>query len=571
MIDPEPRPAPTGVRREKRLGEHLLEAKLITPEQLEWALGEQRAQRLPLGQILLSSGIVQERPLAAILSVHFNVPLVDVGQLRLDQTLLGLLSEEYAREHRVLPIRMEKDALVVALADPGDLALLAELRVITRKSIKPALAVRSDLDQAIAHAYRMRASMGKHLRSFQENIQPVVPRAGKRLAEVAADAPVVRLVDQLLSQGQEERASDIHIEPQMERLRIRFRIDGVLHDVASFPVALTAPLVSRIKIMANLDIVDRLRPQDGQIQAKVGEFGFDVRVATSATIWGEKVVLRLLDRSRSILRLGALGFAESTREEFDRVLRSPFGMVLVSGPTGSGKTTTLYAGLNELDRVERNIMTIEDPVEYTFDNINQIQINKQAGTTFASGLRAILRQDPDIILVGEIRDRETAEIAIQSALTGHLVLSSLHATDAVGALHRLLEMGIEPFLVASAVIGVLAQRLVRRNCPHCALDYQPTPEDLAYYREMGGRQERFFRGAGCQQCAQTGYRDRIGIFEFLPVTDAIKQLLVRRAQTEELHREMLRAGSVTLRAAGLEKIDQGLTSISEIMRSIYVL
>jgi type IV pilus assembly protein PilB len=252
-------------------------------------------------------------------------------------------------------------------------------------------------------------------------------------------------------------------------------------------------------------------------------------------------------------------------------LRSPFGMVLVSGPTGSGKTTTLYAGLNELDRVERNIMTIEDPVEYTFDNISQIQINKQAGTTFASGLRAILRQDPDIILVGEIRDRETAEIAIQSALTGHLVLSSLHATDAVGALHRLLEMGIEPFLVASAVIGVLAQRLVRRNCPHCALDYQPTPEDLAYYREMGGRQERFFRGAGCQQCAQTGYRDRIGIFEFLPVTDGIKQLLVRRAPTEELRREMLRAGAVTLRAAGLEKIDQGLTSISEIMRSIYVL
>jgi type IV pilus assembly protein PilB len=573
MIAPEPRPTPGhSLRRDKRLGELLLEAKLITPEQLDWGLNEQRLQRLPLGEILRAAGLVEERALAAILSVHFNAPLIDVTQQRPDQALLDILPESYAREHQVLPIRLEKDSLVVALADPGDLALLAELKMVTRKTIKPVLALRSDLEQAITQAYRMRGSVQKHLRSFQETQQTISPLAGgKRLAEVSADAPVVQIVDQLLGQGLEERASDIHIEPQATRLRIRFRIDGVLHDVATFPATLAGPITSRIKILANLDIVDRLRAQDGQIQARLGDQAFDVRVATSPTIWGEKVVLRLLDRSRSILHLPELGFSASTQRDFERTIRSPFGMLLVTGPTGSGKTTTLYAGLNELDRGERNIMTIEDPVEYTFDNINQIQINKQAGTTFASGLRAILRQDPDVILVGEIRDRETAEIAVQSALTGHLVLSSLHATDAVGALHRLLEMGVEPFLVASSVIGVVAQRLVRKNCPHCVLPYVPSPDELAYYRELGGTGEQFLRGAGCKRCTQTGFHDRIGIFEFVRITDAVKRLLVQRAGAEELRAEVERSGVVTLRQAGLEKIDHGESSIAEIMRSIYVL
>ncbi len=573
MIAPESRPpASGGIRREKRVGELLVEAKLITPEQLEWALNEQRLSRLPLGEIVRTAGLVDERALTVILSGHFKVPLVNVGQLRFDQAVLSLVPEPYAREHRVLPLRLDNDNLVVAVADPGDLATLAELKMLTRKAIKPVLAFPSELEQAIAQAYRVQESVGKHVRSFQETLRPAVTTPGEqRLAGVTAEAPVVQIVDQLMRQGLDDRASDIHIEPQQERLRIRFRIDGVLHDVARLPASLGAPLASRIKLLANLDIVDRHRPQDGQIQTRVGNRAFDVRVATSETIWGEKIVLRLLDRSRSLLRLAELGFAERTGREFERALHSPFGMVLVSGPTGSGKTTTLYAGLNELDRVERNITTIEDPVEYTFDNVNQIQINKQAGTTFASGLRAILRQDPDVILVGEIRDRETAEIAVQSALTGHLVLTSLHATDAVGALHRLLEMSLEPFLVASSVIGVLAQRLVRLNCRPCTRPYLPSLEERAYYQEAGGTKDEFERGAGCAACAQTGFYERIGVFEFLRVTDEIKHLLLRRAGVEELRAEMLRGGSGTLRQAGVEKVDLGLTSVAEIMRSIHTL
>jgi len=549
-----------------------VEAKLITPEQLEWALNEQRQHHLPLGEIVRTAGLVDERALTVVLGGHFKVPLVNVGQLRSDQRVLSLVPEDYAREHRVLPLRLENDNLVVAVADPGDLATLAELKMLTRKGIKPVLAFPSELEQALAQAYRIQESVGKHVRSFQETHRAATPTDGEqRLAGVTAEAPVVQIVDQLIRQGLDDRASDIHVEPQQDRLRIRFRIDGVLHDVARLPATLGAPLASRIKLLANLDIVDRHRPQDGQIQARVGTRAFDVRVATTETIWGEKIVLRLLDRSRSLLRLLELGFAEPTRREFERALHSPFGMVVVSGPTGSGKTTTLYAGLNELDRVERNITTIEDPVEYTFDNVNQIQINKQAGTTFASGLRSILRQDPDVILVGEIRDRETAEIAVQSALTGHLVLTSLHATDAVGALHRILEMGIEPFLIASSVIGVLGQRLVRLNCGQCARGYQPSLEELAYYREAGGTGENFRRGAGCPACVQTGFFERIGVFEFLRVTDEIKRLLLRRAGVEEFRAEMLRSGGGTLGQAGLEKVDQGLTSVAEIMRSIYTL
>ncbi len=570
MIAPESRPAGSGIRREKRIGELLVEGKLITPEQLEWALNVQRDNHLPLGEILRMAGLVDERALTLVLSGHFKVALVNVGKLRFDQAALSLVPESYAREHWVLPVRVENDGLVVALADPGDLATLAELKMLTRKAIKPVLAIPSELEQAIGQAYRVVEGVGKHVRSFQETQRPAAGAPGdQRLAGVTAEAPVVQIVDQLMRQGLDDRASDIHIEPQQDRLRIRFRIDGVLHDVARLPPSLGAPLASRVKLLANLDIVDRHRPQDGQIQTRVGTRSFDVRVATSETIWGEKIVLRLLDRSRSLLRLAELGFSDSTRREFERALHSPFGMVVVSGPTGSGKTTTLYAGLNELDRVERNITTIEDPVEYTFDNVNQIQINKQAGTTFASGLRAILRQDPDVILVGEIRDRETAEIAVQSALTGHLVLTSLHATDAVGALHRLLEMGIEPFLVASSVIGVLGQRLVRLICRQCAHVYQPSLAELAYYREAGGKGEDFRRGGGCPACVQTGFYERIGVFEFLRVTDEIKRLVLRRAGVEEMHAQVLRAGSGTLRQAGLEKVDQGLTSIGEIMRSIH--
>jgi type IV pilus assembly protein PilB len=557
-----------GVRKEKRLGELLVEKGMLTPEQLEAALQEQRRKRSPLGQVLLAQGVVDEKALAGILSLHFNVPQIDFKRARVEKDALALIPEPYAREHTILPIRLDKDELEVATVDPGDLALFAELKVLTRKRIKPVLGVRSEIEQAITQFYKLQTGVNRHVRSFAETFQPGSGR--RRLAEVKLDAPVVQIVDLIIAQGVEERASDIHIEPQQHHLRVRFRIDGVLSDATSLPAALAAPISSRLKLLANLDIVDRRHSQDGQIQMTIEGRPLDIRVGTIETIWGEKVVLRLLERSRSILRLDTLGFTPASLRTFVGLIKSPHGMILVTGPTGSGKTTTLYSALNELNRVEQNIMTIEDPVEYTFDNINQIQINRLAGITFANGLRAILRQDPDAILVGEVRDKETAEISVQSALTGHLVLSSIHATDAIGAIYRLLEMGIEAYMVTSAVIGVEAQRLARRVCDRCGTAYEPSADELEFYAAIGGQGTTFRRGIGCAYCSHTGFRDRIGIFEVLKVTDAIKRLLVRDAPPEAVRQQAQSEGMTTLRQSGLAKIDEGLTTIAEVMRSVHV-
>jgi len=554
-------------RQEKRLGELLLENGLLTQEQLDDALREQKLKRLPLGQILLAQAVVDEKALAGVLSVHFGVPLIDFSRARVEKDALALIPESYAREHTILPVRLEKDELEVVTIDPGDLALFAELKVLTRKRIKPLLGVRSEIDRAIGQYYKLQAGVDRHVRSFEETRKPGTPR---KLAEVKQDAPVVQIVDLIIAQGAEERASDIHIEPQSDRLRIRFRIDGVLHDATSLPATLAAPIASRVKLLANLDIVDRRHSQDGQIQTTVDGRPLDIRVGTIETIWGEKVVLRLLERSRSVLRVDSLGFSPGSLKTFTELIRSPYGMILITGPTGSGKTTTLYAALNEVDRNEQNVMTIEDPVEYTFENVNQIQINRLAGITFANGLRAILRQDPDTILVGEIRDKETAEISVQSAMTGHLVLSSLHATDASGAIYRFVEMGIEPFMVTSAVIGVQAQRLVRRICDQCRTPFRPPVEDFEFYSAMGGKGTAFFHGTGCARCSHTGFHGRIGVFEVLKVTDAVKRLLVRDAAPEALRAQAIADGMITLRESGLAKIDEGLTTISEVMRSVHL-
>ncbi|MEO6798129.1 MAG: GspE/PulE family protein [Candidatus Dormibacter sp.] len=557
-----------GPRQGKRLGELLVENGLLTATQLDSALAEQKRTRLPLGQVLLAAGVVDEKALAGVLSVHFNVPLVDFARARVEKEALALIPESYAREHAILPIRVQKDELEVATIDPGDLALLAELKVLTRKRIRPLIGVRSEIDRAIGQFYKLQGGVDRHVRSFEENRKP--GSAARRLAEVKQDAPVVQIVDLIIQQGAEERASDIHIEPQSDHLRIRFRVDGVLHDATQLPATLAAPIASRVKLLANLDIVDRHHSQDGQIQTTVEGRPLDIRVGTIETIWGEKLVLRLLERSRSILGVNTLGFSAGSLKTFMEMIRSPYGMILVTGPTGSGKTTTLYAALSELDRTRQNVMTIEDPVEYTFENVNQIQINRLAGITFANGLRAILRQDPDAILVGEIRDKETAEISVQSAMTGHLVLSSLHATDAVGAIYRFLEMGIEPFMVTSAVIGVQAQRLVRRICDQCITTYTPSVEELAFYRAIGGSGTSFSHGTGCSNCSHTGYHGRIGIFEVLKITDAIKRLLLRDASPELLRQQAIDEGMTTLRESGLAKIDQGLTTIAEVVRSVHV-
>ena len=376
----------------------------------------------------------------------------------------------------------------------------------------------------------------------------------------------------MVTQALRDRASDVHIEPQDEILRIRFRIDGALHDALALPADMGPALISRIKILSGMNIVERRRSQDGQFSIEVDGRSLDVRVATTATIWGEKCVLRLLDKTRSLFKLHELGMPTDTAEMYSGIIRSPFGMVLCAGPTGSGKTTTLYATLSEINEPHRNIMTIEDPVEYVFPSINQIQTNEAAGLTFADGLKAILRQDPDVILVGEIRDVETARIAVQSALTGHFVLSSLHATDTAAALHRFLDMGIESFLIASSVVAIVAQRLMRRICPSCKAPYTPPAEELAFYENTGGTPKtRFYAGKGCNFCAGTGYLDRIGVYELMRITPEIKRLIVGWATQEELRRLAVSQGMRTLRDDAIALVADDVTTISEVVRTIYAI
>jgi type IV pilus assembly protein PilB len=385
------------------------------------------------------------------------------------------------------------------------------------------------------------------------------------------DAPVVQVVNLIITQGLRDRASDIHIEPQDERVRVRFRIDGALHDVLALPAEIGPALVSRIKIMANMNIVERRRPQDGQIATEIDNRPLDIRVASTATIRGEKVVMRLLDKSRPLFKAHDLGMPADTHEIFSQMVQSPYGMVMCAGPTGSGKTTTLYATMAEINSSERNIMTIEDPVEYVFPGINQIQINEQAGITFADGLKSILRQDPDVILVGEIRDVDTARIAVQSALTGHFVLSSIHATDSVLALHRFLDMGIESFLIASSVRAVIGQRLVRRICTSCKEPYTPNQDEMAFYEELteGSHKRRFFHGVGCNFCAGTGFRDRIGIYELLRMTPELKRLVVGWASQDELRRMAMQQGMRTLKDEAMALVNADITTVDEVVKTIY--
>jgi type IV pilus assembly protein PilB len=441
-----------------------------------------------------------------------------------------------------------------------------------QKAVRLELADGLAIQRAIDRHYTVLANVGAAADAAIRDARVAVA-AAPELAGLGADAPVVQIVNLILTQGLRDRVSDIHIEPQSDHLRIRYRIDGALRDVQSLPPALGGPIASRLKIMAEMDIVDRHRAQDGQTTMSVDGRTVDIRVATMETIWGEKVVLRLLDRSRSLLPLGQLGLRREEHERLQRLITSPYGLLIVSGPTGAGKTTTLYAALNELDRATRNITTIEDPVEYHFENINQIQINRLAGMTFANGLRAILRQDPDVILVGEIRDVETAQIAVQSALTGHLVLASLHAADAVGALYRFLDMGVEGYLVASAVIGVVAQRLVRVNCPVCSAPVPVRAEEAEFYRAIRGKDPlpHQIAGSGCRQCRGTGFYERRGVFECISVNDTVREEIVKQIPQTQLREHVHRRGVRSLQDAACDMVDEGKTTIAEAMRTVYVL
>ena len=558
----------------QRLGERLLAGGLITEDQLQHALETQPTSSRPLGRILVELGVLDEDHLDAALSAHLDVPVVDLRREPVDADVAQLVPEEFARRHVLLPIRRDDGHLAVAMADPSNLLVVNDLRLLTGLPVTPYLAARSDILANLSRIHSMRPRIHEIARSLEESRPQLTAtrQAIVELSSITATSPAVEIVNMLITQGLRDRASDIHIEPQKDYLRIRFRIDGVLQDVAHLPSSTGAAVSSRIKIMADMNIVERRRAQDGQISLNVDGRDLDIRVATIETIWGEKLVLRLLDRGRSLITLEQLGFSRGAYDKYQSMLRSPYGMIIVSGPTGSGKTTTLYASINQLDQQARNVMTIEDPVEYTFDNINQSQINKLADISFANGLRAILRQDPDIILVGEIRDRETAEIAVQSALTGHLVLSSLHATDSVGALLRFLDMGIEGFLIASSVIAIMAQRLVRKVCDGCKTPHEPTLEEIEFAASLGRAvPDHLFHGQGCTRCNHTGYYDRIGVFELLTMTDALKRLVILRAGHREITAIAVADGMVSLRLDAWDKVESGVTTVSEILRSVYIM
>jgi type IV pilus assembly protein PilB len=505
------------------------------------------------------------------LAARYELELVDLAEVDPDPAAVARMPEQVATRLDAIPLARSPQGVVVAAADPGP-EVLAALRAELGDEVLVKVASRSDIRTALRLHYRALSEVDSQVAMFEAKAPRRRDPARPEASDVSEDAPVVRVVQLVITQALRDRASDIHIEPQEDRVRVRYRIDGALHDALDLPGTMGPAIVSRIKIMANMNIVERRRPQDGQIGMTVEDRPVDIRVSTTAVVGGEKVVMRLLDKSRPLFRLEQLGMPPEMARGYAERLRSPYGMVICAGPTGSGKTTTLYGSLGELNSPERNIMTIEDPVEYTFPSINQIQINEQAGVTFAGGLKSILRQDPDIILVGEVRDVDTARIAVQSALTGHFVLSSLHATDAAAALHRLLDMGIEAFLVASSVTTVLSQRLVRRVCGHCREYYQPESAELAFLAEIGGEEPSggFVRGAGCNFCAHTGFLERIGVYEMMTVSERVRELVLERASHDEIRKLARYEGMTTLQEEGMRLVRAGVTTVSEVLRSVYV-
>jgi type IV pilus assembly protein PilB len=554
-----------------RLGEMLVDANLLTEKQLVDSLEMVKSNGGGLlGRVLVEMGLLDDRELARVLAEQRSLEVIDLRKTVPAAEATELVSETVARRLLAIPVSVGDDGVLVAVADPTD-ATLTELREIIAKPVHLAVAAQSDIVRAIGSSYRVLAAIGTQVQAFEAKDSK--RKTVKAEAAVASDfAPVVQVVQLLITQALRDRASDIHIEPQEDQVRVRYRIDGALHEAMSLPGAMGPAIVSRIKILGNMNIVERRRPQDGQISLDLEGRQVDIRVSTLATIRGEKVVMRLLDKSRPLFQLADLGMPDDTAASYQELLSAPYGMIICAGPTGSGKTTTLYGSLGEINSPERNITTIEDPVEYIFPMINQIQINEQAGITFAGGLKSVLRQDPDVLLVGEIRDVETARIAVQSALTGHMVLSSLHATDSVSALHRLLDMGVESFLVASSVSAVVAQRLMRRICKHCKTAYSPSAEELAYLRTMHGEPppDGFVQGSGCNFCAHTGYLERIGVYELLTVSESIRAMVIERASHDDLRKVARSEGMRTLQEEALRLVHSGTTTISEVLRSIYV-
>jgi len=555
----------------KRLGQMLVEAGLLSEDDVAQAARDAAAAGRLLGEYIVEKGLVTAEALATTLSQQLGVRFLDLQRVEIAPEATRLIPADFCREHLIIPVESDGRSLLVVMADPGNMQLVEDLRSMTGLDIRPAVGIPDEIRRAINLHYRVASEIEREVGGL---VRPAATIAAQQeradLDLQVSQAPIVRTADLLLAQAVRDRASDIHLEPQADCLRVRLRIDGVLHEAMELPKDIHPALLSRFKVMAGMNIAERRRPQDGQISTEVEGKRIDLRAATSDSVHGEMMVLRVLDKSVSLMSLRELGFSPVAMERYIRLLRSPFGMVLVGGPTGSGKTTTLYASVNQLNQTERNIITIEDPVEYQFEGINQIQVNEKADITFANGLRSLMRLDPDVILVGEIRDTDTARIASQAALTGHLVLSSIHANDAVGVLLRLLDLGVEPFLVVSSLVGVAAQRMVRRVCPYCATDAEPTAEEkLLFETELGESLETVRRGTGCNLCAHTGFMGRTAVFEVLMLNDELRRLIVAGATASALREQSIADGMVTMRRDGMVKAKQGIVTPAEVIRCVY--
>ncbi len=558
-----------------RLGELLISKNLITPQQLDDALRDQRVSGTPLGTSLVKLGTITEKTLVSFLSKQYGVPAIDLGEAQVEPEAIKLIPSEVVYKYQVIPIKRVGSTLRVAMSDPSNILAIDDIKFLTGCHVEVFVSTESAVKAACDKYYDPSESFsdlldkmdGETKIDFLDDTEEVDIM---ELKAASQDAPVVRLVNLCLNEAIKRKASDIHLEPYEKVFRVRFRIDGVLHEFMKPSVRLKNAIISRVKIMSKMDIAERRLPQDGRIKIMFARNReMDFRVSVLPTLFGEKAVMRLLDKSSLQLDMTKLGFEENALHEFKQAIHKPFGIVLVTGPTGSGKTTTLYSALTELNQISENISTAEDPVEYNLMGINQVQIHEEIGLTFASCLRSMLRQDPDIIMVGEIRDFETAEIAIKAALTGHLVLSTLHTNDAPGTIHRLLQMGIEPFLVTSSVNLILAQRLARMVCESCKSPVQVSPQMLLNLGVAPEELQNFvcYRGTGCPLCSNTGYKGRIALYEALPMREEIRELILQGASATEIKKEAVRLGMKTLRQAALTKLREGVTTVDEVLKS----
>lgn len=563
---------------ERKLGEMLVNDRIIQKDQLDIALKRQGEENSSLGRILIEMGLTSEEGIAAALGKHLNVPFITLSHYEIDQQVLQSIPEEIVRKYKIVPVDKTGDTLTIALSDPSNIYLLDELRLLTKCQIIPVISFESDIMEAINRYYKKQdgANFEEMLKDItDQDIELVKEEALEEESEIendendmeikVDDAPVIQLVNLIVTEAIKAGASDIHVEPQEKTIRLRYRIDGKLQEMTPPPKKFQNAIISRIKILSELDIAEKRLPQDGRFRIKLQNRSIDFRVSSLPTPNGEKIVMRILDRSNLMLDLTDLGFEPHILKKFEFCIRKPWGMILVTGPTGSGKSTTLYSALSTVNDPDVNITTIEDPIEYQLKGITQVHARQEIGLTFATGLKAFLRQDPDIIMVGEIRDFETAETAVKAALTGHLVLSTLHTNDAPSSINRLTNMGVEPFLVTASVIMIVAQRLVRKICENCKDEYVPTEDIIKAVGLVDPGSAKFMRGMGCDRCRMTGYKGRAALYEVMVVTDKMRDLIIEGSSSTQLKRLAIEEGMETLRKAGINKILKGVTTLEEVL------